>query len=116
MAHLEYLKTFPGKKIIIMPCLIELGSVSKEVHQKIGKKIGEVCDLAIITTMDRFREIKEGTGEKAVFMDNPKKIFEKIRSFLEGDLSSEVLAKEDVILLESRMPNQLISLLVDMAC
>lgn len=25
MAHLEYLKTFFRKKIIIMPCLIELG-------------------------------------------------------------------------------------------
>ncbi|MDP3990875.1 MAG: Mur ligase family protein, partial [Candidatus Nealsonbacteria bacterium] len=64
MADLEYLKKWPAqrdkslfdlrhrsvKKVIIMPCLIELGSSSKEVHRRIGKKIGEVCDLAIITT------------------------------------------------------------------
>ncbi len=107
IAHLEYLKTFPGRKIIIMPCLIELGKASKEVHKRIGKKIAEVCDLAIITTEDRFKEIKETAGGKALLIENPKEIFKKIKSFLEGDLSSEALAKEDVVLLESRVPTQL---------
>jgi len=102
MAHLEYLKGLPGKKVIVMPCLIELGFASKEIHLKIGKKIAEVCDLAIIITGDRFSEIKEGAGEKAVFIENPKEIFEKI----------EVFSKEgDTVLLESRVPGKLISLL-----
>jgi len=114
IAHLEYLKNFTGRKIIVMPCLIELGSASKEVHKKIGKKIAEVCDLAIITTRDRFKEIKDGSasspqgGAEVLFVENPQEIFEKIKSFLEGDLSSEASAKEDVILLESRVPDQLI--------
>ena len=103
MAHLEYLKTFPGQKIIIMPCLIELGKASKEVHKRIGQKIGEVCDLAIITTKDRFKEIKETASEKAVFLENPKKIFEKIKTFCQPG---------DVILLESRVPNELIKKLI----
>ena len=99
IGHLDYLKTLPGKKIIIMPCLIELGKASKEVHERIGRKIAEVCDLAIITTKDRFKEIKEGAGDKAIFLENPKEIFEKIKSFCkEGDL----------VLLESRVPSQLI--------
>lgn len=38
ISHLEYLKIWPGKKVIIMPCLIELGSSSKEVHRRIGEK------------------------------------------------------------------------------
>ena len=59
MADLEYLKIFSGKRIIIMPCLIELGKASREVHLRIGEKIAEVCDLAIITTKDKFKEIKE---------------------------------------------------------
>jgi len=102
MAHLEYLKGLPGKKVIVMPCLIELGFASKEIHLKIGKKIAEVCDLAIIITGDRFSDIKEGAGEKAVFIENPKEIFEKI----------EVFSKEgDTVLLESRVPGKLISLL-----
>ena len=59
IGHLDYLKTLPGKKIIIMPCLIELGKASKNVHKRIGEKIGEICDLAIITTKDRFKEISK---------------------------------------------------------
>jgi UDP-N-acetylmuramoyl-tripeptide--D-alanyl-D-alanine ligase len=103
ISHLEYLKTFPGKKVIIMPCLIELGKASREVHKRIGQKIAEVCDLAIITTKDRFREIKEEAGEKAVFMENPKNVFEKVKEFCQ---------EKDTVLLESRLPGQLIKQLV----
>lgn len=104
ISHLEYFKTFPGKKIIVMPCLIELGKASREIHQKIGKKIAAVCDLAIITTKDRFKEIKEGAGDKAIFMEDPKEIFEKIKSF----------SKEgDIVLLESRVPGKLIDFLTN---
>jgi len=105
ISHLEYLTLrYPqGKKIIVMPCLIELGSASKEVHKKIGQKIAEVCDLAIITTKDRFKEIKETVGEKAIFLENPKEIFEKIKnSYKEGD----------TILLESRVSPELIKQLL----
>lgn len=103
IGHLEYLKTLPGKKVIIMPCLIELGKASREVHDRIGAKIAEVCDLAIITTKDRFKEIKEAAGLKAVFMDNPEKIFIKIKSFCSSG---------DIILIESRVPSQLIDSLM----
>ncbi len=103
IADLDYLKGENGRKILVMPCLIELGKVSKEVHQRIGRKIREVCDLAIITTKDRFKEIKEGAGEKAVFLEKPDKIIEKIKSFCQPG---------DTVLLESRVPSQVISLLV----
>lgn len=98
ISHLEYLKTLAGKKVIVMPCLIELGKASKEVHQRIGKKIGQVCDLAIITTKERFKEIKQG-APNALFMENPKEILEKIKSSCQAG---------DVVLLESRVSNQLI--------
>jgi UDP-N-acetylmuramoyl-tripeptide--D-alanyl-D-alanine ligase len=113
MANLEYLKNnFIGKKIIVMPCLIELGKASREAHKRIGKKIAEVCDLAIITTSDRFGEIKEGaalanvlTSQKTeiIFMENPKKIFEKIMNVV-----SPPTGGADVVLLESRVPAFLI--------
>lgn len=100
--HLENLKKWQGKKIIVMPCLIELGKASKEVHQRIGKKINEVCDLAIITTKDRFKEIKEGVPN-ALFMEKPQEILKKIKDFT---------SEGDVVLLESRVPNQLIKQLI----
>ena len=85
-----------------MPCLIELGKASKEVHQRIGKKIGEVCDLAIITTKDRLEEIREG-APNALFVERADEIAEKIKSFC---------GPGDVVLLESRVPSQVINLLI----
>lgn len=105
IANLEYLKIWSGKKIIIMPCLIELGKAAKEVHKRIGEKIGQICNLAIITTKDYFREIKYGSGgsRKVLFIEDAKKIFEKVKEFNNA---------EDVILLQSRVPKELIDLLI----
>jgi UDP-N-acetylmuramoyl-tripeptide--D-alanyl-D-alanine ligase len=104
ISHLDYLKNWKGKKIIVMPCLIELGSEGKKVHREIGKKIGEVCDLAIITSLDYFKELKKASEMKNIlFMEDGEKIFKKIVSF----------AKEgDVVLLESRVPLRLIDKLL----
>lgn len=102
ITHLEYLKTLPGKKVIIMPCLIELGNASAEVHRRIGAKITEVCDLAIITTTDHFKEMREEAGNKAVFLEDPNKIFKKIQN---------TCKEGDTVLLESRMPVGLLDLL-----
>jgi len=109
--HLDYVKLWQGKKIIVMPCLIELGKASRKVHEKIGKKIAETCDLAIITTKDRLKEIKKGaisTGankESILFLENPRDIFEKLKPYcIQGN----------VILLESRVPKQLIEYLTDL--
>ena len=108
ISHLDYLKIWQGKKVIVMPCLIELGNMAEDIHQKIGEKIGEVCDLAIITTKEFFKDIKVGAekkrmnSEKILFLEKPIEIFEKIKNFTE---------KEDVILLESRVPKGLLNLL-----
>ncbi len=108
ISHLDYLKTQSAKRVIIMPCLIELGKASKEIHQRIGEKIGEICDLAIITTRDRFKELKRGAqksgmpSESILFFKKPKQIYKKIKSLTNPG---------DIILLESRVPKQLIKML-----
>lgn len=109
VSHLEYLKNWEGKKIMVMPCLIELGSEGKETHRKMGKKIGEVCDLAIITSRDYLSELRKGAVESGmkkeniIFMDNGEEILKKLSSF----------AKEgDVVLLESRVPVKVIDKLL----
>lgn len=101
IADLEYLKIYQGKKVIIMPCLIELGRAAKEVHQRIGKKIAEVCDLAIITTRDYFKEIKK-EAPNALLIENQKEIVNKIKEFSNFG---------DVVLLEGRVPKELCCLL-----
>ncbi len=91
IAHLEYIKTLPGKKVIVMPCLIELGKAAKQVHQRIGERIAQICDLGIIMTQDYFEDLKQ--GENIIFLKNPKQILEKIKNFSQPG---------DIILLEGR--------------
>ena len=109
-ADLDYLSIYPNKKIVVMPCLIELGDKSKEIHEKIGRKIGEVCDLAIITTRDEFEEIKRGmlfggvVGKSIIFCDKPEDIYSAITLFCKAG---------DAVLLEGRVPSSLINLLIE---
>ena len=98
IANLDYLNIYKGRKIIIMPCLIELGNKSREIHERIGNKINEVCDLAIITTKDYFEEIKQDR-EKIILIEDPRKVIEKI---------SNVSTSGTNILLEGRLNRKII--------
>ena len=105
IADLNYLSIYPRKKIIIMPCLIELGKVSKEIHQKIGRKIGEVCDLSIITTKDRYEYIKKGAiesgmkEENIIFDENTDTILKRIKNFV---------SVGDAVLIEGRVSKEFV--------
>lgn len=94
LSALEYFAVWPGKKILVMPCLIELGKASKNVHMRLGKKIQEVCDLAIITTKEHFVDIQQGS-DKVVFIPEKQEIVEKIKSTVHAG---------DAVLLEGRGP------------
>ncbi|HEY4476127.1 MAG TPA: UDP-N-acetylmuramoyl-tripeptide--D-alanyl-D-alanine ligase [Candidatus Paceibacterota bacterium] len=101
LADLEYLRVWPGKKVVIMPSLIELGKASGEVHEKIGRKIAEVCDLAIITTQDHAADIQRGAGDRGkdvLYIPDWKTIIDKIQSFCQAG---------DVVLLGGRVPLQI---------
>ena len=108
LADLDYLNIFGGKKIIVMPCLIELGKKSSEIHEKIGQKIGKICDIAIITTRENFKNIKKGAiysgmeEKNIIFCENPNDIYSMI---------TLLVTKNDAVLLEGRVPNKLIDLL-----
>jgi UDP-N-acetylmuramoyl-tripeptide--D-alanyl-D-alanine ligase len=106
MKHLQYWK---GRKIIIMPCLIELGKASKKVHYQIGKAIAEIADLAIITKKEYFSDIIAGSKEiktsktKICFLENPQKIKKTVYAFAKAG---------DVVLLEGRLSKPIIDQLL----
>ena len=110
IADLEYLNLYEGKKVLVMPCLIELGPAAKEAHKRIGQKIAEVCDLAIITTKEHFEDIKEGMYEveprtcEVMYMENTQEILGKI-----GEANAILLEGGK----ESRLQLQLIALLLN---
>ncbi|MFA5228506.1 MAG: UDP-N-acetylmuramoyl-tripeptide--D-alanyl-D-alanine ligase [Candidatus Paceibacterota bacterium] len=103
ISHLDYIKRWKGNKIIVMPCLIELGKDGKTTHYEIGRKIGEVCDLAIITTNDYKKEIIKGANysqmKNIIFSDKVNEIYSIINSYSKSN---------SVILFESRVNNKLI--------
>lgn len=107
-ADLNYLAIFPGKKVLVMPCLIELGNESARIHEELGKKIAQICDVAIITTKDKFKELSAGfmdqgaSQRKILLCDNPHEIFNMITTMCK---------QGDAVLLEGGRPKELIRLL-----
>lgn len=108
VADLEYLKMYPGRKIVIMPCLIELGKAAKEVHRRIGRKIGEICSLAIISSKDYFAQIKAGALESN--MEERNIILAQSSQDIVGNLLMFAVSG-DTVLLEGRLPQGTIELL-----
>jgi UDP-N-acetylmuramoyl-tripeptide--D-alanyl-D-alanine ligase len=103
MAALDYLAEQKQKnKIIAMPCLIELGSAAEDVHRRIGKRIAEVCSLALITTKDYFNIIKTEAGDKAVLAFKPEKVIELLKDKLNSDTA---------VLLEGRLADSIVGFL-----
>ena len=100
IAALEYMKVYPGKKILVLTPMIELGKFAKEAHRKVAKLAAEVCDLVILTNKNYYREFKGkvwvGGGEKAV---------KKIREMLDKDGVAVFEGKETVKILEKFRKN-----------
>jgi len=65
MAGLEYLQDAYAdwQKIIIFPGMLELGEMSSQEHQRVAKKIAQVCDFAIFTLRDFEKEIFAGLSQ-----------------------------------------------------
>lgn len=113
MAGLEYLQQAYGdwQKIIVFPGMLELGQKSNEEHQRIAKKIAQVCDFAIFTSKDFEKEIfagmKKADGDGQVALGNfqfiegdQKAVLAELKRFADG--------KKTVILFISRGAEQVI--------
>lgn len=100
---LDMLSNFPEKKILITGGIIELGSQSQRIHKELGKKIGKICDVVILTS-DNFAEpIREGVMKTEFSMKHfltPKR--EELTDAVYAQMTSKT-----VILLEGRMPTGL---------
>ncbi len=100
ISALEYLGLYQGKKIILLPCLIETGKKSKELHQKIAQKINNICFRAYVFGKDCLKYFKNYNPDK--FISNPT--LEDIKNLKQS------FGKEDVILLEGRLNKKIIDI------
>ncbi len=59
----EVLGMMPGKKKIVTPGMIELGSKEYELNKEFGKQIARVCDEVILVGQKQTEPILEGLNE-----------------------------------------------------
>src|SRR3989338_1243038 len=98
VAALDHLKMFKKRRIVFMTGIIELGKTTYQVHEELGKKLGQIADEIILTNSDAKEGILAGLGDnskKLVVVTNPNRLAEKIKYYLRLDCA---------ILLEGRMP------------
>lgn len=59
-AALNVLKDFPGRRIIVTPGMVELGTQEAEFNRELGRFMADKTDLAILVGKKHTRPIAEG--------------------------------------------------------
>lgn len=102
-AALDVLSEFKeGKKIIVTPGMVELGTMEEEANKEFGINIGKICDYAILVGEERTKPIYEGLMEAN---------FNKSNIFLVKNLdeATEYIQKlanpKDIVLFENDLPD-----------
>lgn len=91
-----------GKKIIMTPGMIELGSMDHEIHFNFGQQISEVCDYVILIGENKTASIVKGLEASGY---NMEQVF-IMRNVYEGFKQIRAIAKKgDVILIENDLPD-----------
>ena len=60
LSAINYLKLYHGLRVIFLNPLIELGNKSREFHQNIGKKAGDICHFLITTNLNNYPDLLSG--------------------------------------------------------
>lgn len=99
----EVLGLMPGKRIIVTPGMIELGSMQEELNKEFGRQIAKEVDEVILVGKEQTKPILEGLKEKKFkdkhihILNDVKEAFPLMRSLSEG--------KDAFVLLENDLPD-----------
>lgn len=100
---LQTLKLFSKhRKIIVTPGLVELGRIENAENIELGKRIADVCDIAILVGKNQSENIKKGLLEKGFKEEN---IIIQASLFEVTNLFKTLLKSGDVVLLENDLPD-----------
>lgn len=100
---LEVLKAFPnGKKIVMTPGMVELGSADEEVHFTFGKHMAECVDTAILVGEQKTAKIKEGLLAGGFAKDRIHVVKDVYEGFA---VSKQHLNSGDILLIENDLPD-----------
>lgn len=100
---LETIRDFTGgKRIVVTPGMVELGSIENEENRKLGKIIANCCDIAILIGLKRSKPIMEGlkhsgfSDDRIVVTSTLKEATERLGSIVKAG---------DVVLFENDLPD-----------
>lgn len=97
---LDVLAMMPGKKIIVTPGMIELGTEQEHLNTVFGEQIADVCDEVILIGEEQTRAIAEGLKKKNYpekqihILNDVMKAFPLVQSLDEG--STYLLLENDL--------------------
>ena len=99
---LDILNLMPGKKIVVTPGMIELGSIEYEENKKFGEHIADVCDEVILVRSEQAKAIYDGLKEKKYNEENIHILDDVIEAF---PLIQKLKDDETYVLLENDLPD-----------
>ena len=96
------LASFPGKRIVITPGMVELGRMEEEMNRQFGEIMAESCDAAILVGKKRSEAIAEGLRAKSF----PEKSIHIVNSLEEAAAYMRTIVKPgDTVLFENDLPD-----------
>lgn len=99
---LEVLKKFEGRKIIITPGMVELGTEEYKLNKEFGRQMADAVDVAILVGVKRSKPIEEGLREKKFDENN----IYVVNSLAEATKRLTKLANpNNVVLFENDLPD-----------
>ena len=99
---LEVLDLMPGKKIIVTPGMIELGTSQYELNYKFGEYISSVCDEVILVGEQQTKPIFDGLLHKNYSKQHIYVLNDVKEAFI---LMEKLKSNETYILLENDLPD-----------
>ena len=98
---LEVLSLMPGKKVIVTPGMIELGSEQYNYNKEFGRNIASVCDEVILVGLMQTKAIMDGlleadfNEENIHIINDVKEAFKMVKDY----------PKDTYVLLENDLPD-----------
>jgi UDP-N-acetylmuramoyl-tripeptide--D-alanyl-D-alanine ligase len=101
-AALKVIRSFPGRRIIVTPGMVELGMMEAELNRTFGRKIAESVDIAILIGRGHADPIADGLRDMGF---DEKNIYRADSLNDSTMILQSIVRANDVILYENDLPD-----------
>ena len=102
MQAFEVLSSFPGRRIVVTPGMVELGDMEEQLNREFGRAMADCCDEAVLVGRRRSEAIRAGL-EDGRFDTNHVHVTQSLQEA--ADLLKTLAVPGDTILFENDLPD-----------